>query len=431
LDPILGGIVVAIATVMGGMGVAGTVIDRRALGRVWLRAAREAGLEDLTVRWLGFWPRSVDGQRGTFRVRIEAGSNHAESGVATRISVHGLSPDLEIRPEVPSPVPQALRWRDIELGDEAFDDAMVVTGQPLLATAVLGADLRRRIPALFAPRREPKTGDHSAVVEKGLRLERGQLMGERVVGDQPEWIAAFVRDLLSVAEALLPPDDLAPRLLANVRDDPQPPVRRNSLLMLVREFAGHSATREALRLARVDGDEGVQLEAAIGLGSEGRATLVEIATRDWTGDACAARAVTELRSALPVDTARAILARALRTRRLQTAAACVESLSRRGPEQADVISRVLGVEEGALAVAAARGLGRIGSSSSVVSLREAEARLPRDADLRRAVRESIAAIQSRMGEAEGGRVSLAAEPGRVTLTSEAVGRVTLPDGEAE
>ena len=92
-----------------------------------------------------------------------------------------------------------------------------------------------------------------------------------------------------------------------------------------------------------------------------------------------------------------------------------------------MIGRVLEMERGPLAVAAARALGRVGGTPAIVQLREAEARAPKDAQLRKAAREAIAVIRGRLTGADEGQVSLAgAEPGRVSLATDPGGRVSLP-----
>jgi hypothetical protein len=92
---------------------------------------------------------------------------------------------------------------------------------------------------------------------------------------------------------------------------------------------------------------------------------------------------------------------------------------------------VLGAADGPLAAAAARALAGVGSAASIVILREAEQRLPRDRALRRAVADAVAAIRSRLVGAEEGQVSLAGgEPGRVSLPDGESGRVSIP-GEGE
>ena len=181
-----------------------------------------------------------------------------------------------------------------------------------------------------------------------------------------------------------------------------------------------------------DVDEDVRLEAAIELGASGRPALLRIATDARAGDTCAARAIETLRSAFPADQAGTVLAQALGNRRLRTAAACIESLGRRGPDQAEAIGRVLAVEHGELARVAARALGRVGAAPAIVLLHEAVERLPRDRALREAATEATVAIRARLVGAGEGQVSLAGdEPGRVSLARDEAGRVSVPTGDAE
>jgi hypothetical protein len=239
-------------------------------------------------------------------------------------------------------------------------------------------------------------------------------------------VAAHLLELLALAVRLTEPGDVPARLAANAREDRNPAVRRASLLRLA-ELADRTGALPTLRRALDDADEDVRLEAALALGAdEGHAALLEIARAEVPIDANAARAAHAMGPALPTEDARFLLARAMRARHLETAAACLEALGQRGVEQASMIGRVLEMERGELAVAAARALGHVGAAPSIVLLREAEARTPREAALGKAAREAIAEIRSRLSGAEAGQVTLAdGDEGRVSLTDDQGGRVAL------
>ena len=77
-------------------------------------------------------------------------------------------------------------------------------------------------------------------------------------------------------------------------------------------------------------------------------------------------------------------------------------------------------------MAAARALGRVGTTAAVVTLKEAEAQA-READFSRAVRQAIAEIQARLPGASPGQLSIASgESGTLSLVEDERGRLSLP-----
>ena len=76
-------------------------------------------------------------------------------------------------------------------------------------------------------------------------------------------------------------------------------------------------------------------------------------------------------------------------------------------------------------VAAARALGRVGTTGAVLPLKGLEAR---DGAARAATRQAIALIQSRVAGAAPGQLSLAGgESGQLSLATEEQGRLSLAD----
>jgi HEAT repeat protein len=242
--------------------------------------------------------------------------------------------------------------------------------------------------------------------------------------------------------------------------------RLQDLLMLVREFPEHNATRRALRAALKDKDEDIRLRCAIALAEEGRETLRQLAHDRGTSDDGAARAIAALREHFPLAQARKLLTHALRKRRVSVAAAVLDALAlRRAPEAVETIADVLRRDEGELAVAAAqalavsglpdaeppllqalgrdqpgvclaaaRALGRVGTVAAVPSLKDAIARRD-DGSFARAARQAIAEIQSRIQGATPGQLSLAdaqSHPaGQLTLADDDTGRLSLTDPKAD
>jgi HEAT repeat protein len=216
-------------------------------------------------------------------------------------------------------------------------------------------------------------------------------------------------------------------------------------------------TRETMRAACGDPSDDVRVRAAIALGDEGRPTLLAVARREDSDDVAAGRAVAALGDHLTIEDARAMLGRALRSRRSETAHECLSALGRRADATViPLIAKVLAIEKGELAVTAARALGqtglavaeapllaalerdtpelrvaaaealgRIGSAAAVLPLREIETR-DRDDATRRAARQAVAAIQSRLPGASPGQLSLApGDAGALSLADDATGRLSL------
>jgi HEAT repeats len=335
-------------------------------------------------------------------------------------------------------IPEHLKLRkarEVEIGDEAFDKAFYLTGPMPLLFAVLDAETRRQMMAANA--------------EEALGIYGGTLQVEVCYRKLPK----ILGHLVAIARRFLRPLDIAERLAENARSDPNEEVRLRNLLLLAREFLGEPRAREALRIACVDNSPHIRLRAAQELGDEGRGVLLKLA-ESTEDDAVSAKAAASLGRGLPLERTREILAQALRRRLLQTARVCLEALGGGGaPEDVDLLAKVLAREKEELAaaaaealgatgspaaepplllalaheradarLAAAQALGRAGSAASVLPLQEAAERRH---DLRRAARQSIAEIQSRLQSAAPGQLSLAeSEAGRLSMAEEA-GRLSL------
>jgi hypothetical protein len=241
---------------------------------------------------------------------------------------------------------------------------------------------------------------------------------------------------------LVAPQDVAGRIAANVRREPEAGARLQGLLMLSREFPRHPATRETLVAAREDASEEVRLRAGMALGEEGHETLAGLVAGAGTGDSCAARAIEALGENLKADAAEAALRRALGgAGRPLTAQASLETLGRRGRVEAEgLMIEALRSRDPQVQAAAARALGRAGTVAAVAALHAATR--PRG-DLPHGVgRQAIAEIQARLAGAAPGQLSLAGgeagalsladgEPGRLTLADEVAGRPSAAGGEDE
>ncbi len=408
--------------------------------KAWQNAFSSCGLKVVEAFGARGWSLRLHGRAGPVEVWIEESGAGAQR--ETRIVVTAPVPpgfaDVRLRREQPEPAA-----REIEIGDEAFDSTFSLEGPARLVCALLDAETRRLLV--------------SASSGSEVDIANGRMQASRVsnVSVSLPLLLAIGRRFTRLMEA--------PRLLAdNVREDPEPGVRLRNLLLLIRELPGDPVTLEALRTACADPTPRVQLRAAQELGSERISVLAELA-ENTEDDATSAQAISLLGQELPVERARAILIHALRRRRLRTARACLESLGRSGGATAiDTLAKVTAREKGELAVAAAlalgetaspaaetpllaalqrdkadlrvaaaNALGRAGTAAAVLPLKEAAERFSRDPDLRRATRQAIAEIQSRVQDASPGQLSLAGvEVGQLSLAQAEAGQLSLATGAA-
>jgi len=421
---------------------------------LWRAVAERCGLTHLDESsGLRGRYRFEDGS-GEFDVRFETYSHRDEKNQqaisGTRVTVDGagrLVP-LSLSRESGGGLWQDHTLGEIQIGDVGFDDEFIVNGPHTFVRAVLDADTRGRLRALLA------TAD--------LKVQGGRLLGDvrgPVWGAHEVQVGRTVSLLLEAARRLQRPPDLVARLAHNARHDPVVNVRLANLLTLVGEYPEHPATEPALLAATADESDTVRVRAAIALGERGRATLLDIACSTLDDDA-GARAVTALNEHLASDSASDVLHRALRLRQVQTARACLAALARRGGDAVGLVVKVMRVEKGELAIAAAealaatgspdseahlivalardipelriaaaRGLGRVGSAAAVAPLKEAEAHA-READFSRAARQAIAEIQARLPGASPGQLSIASgQSGTLSLVEDERGRLSLPRPE--
>jgi len=396
----------------------------------------------------------IKARSGPATVWIEdAAEGSRKLGPQIRIEVPGPPgfSSVRIRSEAEKP---SGAW-EIEIGDERFDSTFYVEGPTRLLSVLLDAETRRLLARVNAEGR-------LAIIGGEIRIKTSD-----------KDVETLLPLLLDLTRRFSEEVDIAQRLAENAREDPTAGVRLRNLLVLIRGFPGEPGILETLRAACSDASAQVRLRAAMALGDEGRDVLVALA-ESVEDDSCAAQAVAHLGQDLPFERTRALLAQALRWRRSQTARACLEALGRSNDAaDVEVLAKVLTVEKGELAaaaalalgatgcpaaepplllalqrekadirVAAATALGRAGSAAAVLPLKEAIERHPRDPDLRRATRQAIGEIQSRLqgaspgqlslAEAEAGQLSLAqSEAGQLSLAIDPAGQLSLPPGDAQ
>jgi len=405
----------------------------------WLRAAKSCGLQ---VEKGSVWESRLElkARAGPLEVRIEP---FGRNKYGARIVIVVPEPPEFASVKICRARDKPLWSREIEVGDESFDRTFYVAGPVRLVRALLDAKVRRLLIRKNA--------------KGGIEIVQGEL---RVETSDRE-IRELVPILLKLGHQLAQAQDTVRLLADHARRDPEAGVRLQNLLLLIHELPEDPRTAVALRTALADPSPRVRLRAAKELGAEGRDVLLALAGSKGD-DALSAQAISILGGELPFEHARSILALALDRHRLLTAGACLERLGH-SQDAADVetLAKVMAGEENELAVAAAlalgatgnaaaepplllalekerkdlqvaaaTALGRAGSAAAVLPLQEAAERSALHPELRKAARQAITDIQSRLSGASPGQLSLAtSEAGQLSLAHE-VGQLSLAAGAA-
>jgi hypothetical protein len=354
-----------------------------------------------------------------------------------RIEVSGfgeIPAALSIRPE--SAIDETLEGADFQTGCPEFDRQVRIRGNPGEILAVLDAETRRQI--------------LSAVVESGARIRTGHLtLVQGNIRRAPE----TVRRLVELGRRLaIRPEEVPPRLARNAAEDPEPAVRLNNLQILQEFHPECAEVREASRIALGSNRPEIRLAAARFLGVEGLPVARELALSANAAADIRRQALEHfLRNVMPEDLAPVLeelaaspapellpalvegvgrVRHAAVLSRLtglvdrfddETAAGYARAAVRLGEAAAEPgLLRLLERDAEAVQAAAARALARVGTVRAVEPL----LRLARGSSgaPREAARVAVLQIQSRLGDAEAGRLSLAAP-------AEGEGALSLPGEE--
>ncbi|MCU0290660.1 MAG: HEAT repeat domain-containing protein [Thermoanaerobaculaceae bacterium] len=345
-----------------------------------------------------------------------------------------------------SAIAKSLGEHDVETGDEDFDRAVLVEGNPVLLSALLDVDTRRRLRWL---------------VGVGLRVEGGRVvLGHDAYTDDSRSLASRATELLELAGRLVEPPGLVNLLAHNACQDPLRGVRWLCFQRLIERFPRHEATLATARELLRDANREVQLAAARHLGEEGIPTLMELTDLAGSDDYLAAMAVAALGAKLPLERATRLLEVAYARRSMGLAGAVVEALGATGSataaswltqilrggngELAMLAARALGTNiklaaEPALCavlshpeperrLAAAEALGSVGTTASIPLLRALSEAGASNHELRQAAVAAIAAIQERLTGAAPGQLAVAdREAGELALASGSNGDLSLAD----
>lgn len=343
---------------------------------------------------------------------------------------------------------------DVVTGDTAFDDAVEALGNPTMLAALLGTDVRDRVRRL--------------VGWDGVL--RGQTITWRMrTAFSANDILWSTTQVVELAERLTSPEGggICERLARNARKDAEAGVRLWNLTLLQQTFPERPETQAASAAALADRDPWVRLAAARFLPIEGASVLKELLADPSSPDQAAAESAALLGARLGVEEAGPLLLTALKVRSGSARRQVVSELGRlRYTPAFGALCVLLGRSEPRLAAAAAgalasladvraerhlldalrreaselttaiaRALGAIGTVAAVQPLLELQTQARTSAETRQALREAVAAVQSRLAGAEAGQLTLAsmsAEAGRLSLTAPMAGRgdVSIVDSEA-
>jgi hypothetical protein len=430
------GVIAGAAGVLGLIGAGAYAISRsnhHARVRAWRDAALACGVRNVEPTHIVGFPQQVSGRKNGLEVRIGTYTRGKQTGTWIAVSpLAAVTPLGLCRETLGVSIMKGLLGsrKEIELGDDFFDRQFLIEGPAPLALAVLDAATRQQVwrtmgGTIALPGARGGSLTCEARLSAGtLRLEMLETWGVRLAEHLPPLLEAA----LALAANLVGPRDVPSQLAHNALRDPLWSVRLTNLKTMAREYPRHPETAPMLGAAMADASEEVRLSAAMALGGEGDATLLDLAF-GAAPDEIAARALVALADRLPVDRVVRALGEAIDSGRLETVWACLEIIGRHAPgteltSAEPYLIRATGHAQERLRVAAARALGRVGTTRSVLPLQEAGEHF--GGEMRSASRQAVAEIQARAAGAAPGQISLAAEQGgALTLARDDGGEVSL------
>jgi hypothetical protein len=333
--------------------------------------------------------------------------------------------------------------RDVQVGDPEFDPFIKITGR--LEQILSLSDHRTRNLIL----QEVLIGN--AIVKHGcIELELSDL----------ESTALRLTNLVRLAKVLSIREERIPRRLAkNAALDPLPSVRLKNFEVLQSNFPDHEFTQKTKRglltsrdpllkyaAARTMGQAGLPALRDIALESSTNAELRRQALADFINSAVPEQAklvleelATEAQPTLTADVIRGAvrfgmssIAQRLvkRIHKLDESSVTelIKLVNRRSAEAESILLMLLERDSVTIRFAVVEALGQVGSVRAVEPLLALTAGLLASPSVKQAAREAVARIQSRLGDAEAGRLSLAVPSGDAGALSLAGGE-EAPGGE--
>lgn len=352
--------------------------------------------------------QGLQDKRAVLRVSVTDGDDAAAS----------IPFGLRLRREEGLGFLESVLSEDHTVGDDDFDAAVRVGGEPPRFMALLDARTREAVLTAL-------TGGNPPQVQEGVVVKE-----EPLAGLEAPAFEAHVRELVRLAKLLMLRESWIPRrLAANAAADPVVEVRRRCLKLLADQFPDAPETGPALRAALDDEAAVIALQAALAL--EGAADFERIKRLVLEPEVQQVAGKIPLFSLVeeryPREQVLGFVHEVLLRPVGPLHAAALRFLGRKGsaadePRVLELLDALDTAPE-EVRLAAAGALGDIGTVAAVGPLRAVAGRFPLHFDLRRAAGEAIAKIQSRLPGAGAGQVALHAG-------ADATGQVSLADPPA-
>lgn len=373
--------------------------------REWRALARDLGL---TFQWRG-WEPLLTGPWDGFRVSWQSGRTlEEEKKWWTEWTVDGqdtVPHELVLNSQL---MPSGVPWSG---------------GDPPLGMAALDSQTRGLLAMLQT---SGVSVQISAGTAQALTRTRHRVDDQRAIRQTFTNLVRLMRGLTFEAA------DVPQRLARHAHEDPDGEWRLRSLLCLQDSFPGAPAAREASRVAATAGQPApMRLAGAAFLGAEGVRVLEELAAdRSVDRDVRRAAALHRVLASPVPDALRLIT----RFRWLWSLGNLPQPLADRVAAVTDsarepVLLELVATGASSLQVAAVRALARIGTRHAMERLRACATST--DPALSRAAQETIAAIQSRLGDVAGRLSVAAADDGVGGLTAAdptTSGGLSVPQG---
>lgn len=412
-----------------GLSIAGFVWWKRKVDAAWGRVAARLGME---VQKRGWGQRAIAGKVGGHFLVIDTFTRGSGKNAQTytRFTLEGrgaFHPGLELKAESTwEGLKKVFAGEDVHLDDATFDAAVNVQGPEDELLAAL--DERARMAVL-------------KLVSRRCQVKDGKILFETAgVLRDPARMVALAQTLVAAADALRVPS-VVHALQRNAKEDSNPGVRRRNLAALAMKYLDRQEARQALEDALSDPSAELRLYAASVLrtGPRVREVLDKLFDEARTlTDAQRGQVLQLLVECFPYETVAGRVAKALDLPSTAMRVAAVTAVGKArdsapllarpelaitteaelGIALADALGRCAGAEgekmlldllqSDAVAVkaAAAKALGLVGTVRSVEPLLPFTQGLFADGALKDAAREAIRGIQSRLGEAQAGGLSV-------------------------
>ncbi len=394
----------------GGIAIASALAG----GSRWKEIAAELGLE-----YSGGFQRTISGAINGFPIKIK----QQKHGVDIRLSGNGaFSSSLRLNSE--GFLSTIFDGRDIEIGCPSFDARTQILSGGRNPAAEVAALLDHKTREVVS----------RVVVSGGAKVSRGDitLVTKTSIGN----VVPEIHDLVRLARHLkMEKSEIPGRLAANALHDPVSSVQlRNLTLLQQRHRDSPEATRTSNALLESP-KQAIRLAAAMFLGREGHTVVRSISLSENAETDLRVKAIRhlsneadrediiEIATALLEDKSDMIqrmavqslgrvrhrpaldsLVALLRTEDVATSLEIVKAIERIGDPSAETaLIELLGRDSNRVKTAVIEALGRLGTVRAVEPLYEFTKRMR----FKRSARVAIDSIQSRLGDVESGRLSLA------------------------